>query len=133
LTWSLSAEAHRDHPASVPLAASLQIAGLADKPIGLISIAVRTAILRRQEPILLAMILFCSILFSRVPLSRLRHPPPWTAVPPKRISAMTVIVQRPGEMPETYESYRLAAHARACHDMLVRSEPFWQVWLDGQT
>jgi hypothetical protein len=43
---------------------------------------------------------------------------------------MTVIVQRPGEVPEIYERYTLPDHARACRDMLIRSEPFWQVWLD---
>lgn len=45
---------------------------------------------------------------------------------------MIVIVQRPGEMPETYERFTLADQARACRDMLIRSEPFWDVWLDSQ-
>lgn len=45
---------------------------------------------------------------------------------------MTVIVQRPGELPEIYESFAFPAQARACRDMLIRSEPFWRVWLDGK-
>ncbi len=45
---------------------------------------------------------------------------------------MTVIVQRPGETPETYERFALPEHAHACRDMLIRSEPFWCVWLDNR-
>jgi hypothetical protein len=42
---------------------------------------------------------------------------------------MTVIVQRPGETPEPYESYIYIQQAEECRDMLVRSEPSWRVWV----
>ncbi len=42
---------------------------------------------------------------------------------------MTVIVQRPGEMPEPYESYILTEQAEACRDLIERSEPTWAVWV----
>ena len=46
---------------------------------------------------------------------------------------MTVVVQRPGELPEAYECFIRPDQARACRDMLVRSEPFWSVWIDKGT
>jgi hypothetical protein len=49
-----------------------------------------------------------------------------------RNSIMIVVVQRPGELPESYERFALPEQARACRDMLIRSEPFWSVWLDGK-
>ena len=42
---------------------------------------------------------------------------------------MSVIVQRPGELPEVYERFPKQQQAKACKDMIVRSEPKWKVWL----
>lgn len=42
---------------------------------------------------------------------------------------MTVYVQRPGELPEAWESFAFADMAEACRRMLARSEPAWRVWI----
>lgn len=42
---------------------------------------------------------------------------------------MAVIVQRPGENPETYERFVRPEQAVACKAMLERSEPDWEVWV----
>jgi hypothetical protein len=42
---------------------------------------------------------------------------------------MTVIVQRPGELPEEYERFLLERQAAACKEMIERSEPLWKVWV----
>jgi len=42
---------------------------------------------------------------------------------------MSVIVQRPGELPEQYERFLLKQQADACKAMILRSEPDWKVWL----
>ena len=41
---------------------------------------------------------------------------------------MSVIVQRPGELPEPYEHFLLERQAAACVAMIQRSEPKWKVW-----
>ena len=42
---------------------------------------------------------------------------------------MSVIVQRPGELPEIYERFFLERQAAACKAMILRCEPKWKVWL----
>jgi len=42
---------------------------------------------------------------------------------------MSVIVQRPGELPEQYERYLNEQQAAACLAMIQRSEPRWKVWI----
>jgi hypothetical protein len=42
---------------------------------------------------------------------------------------MSVIVQRPGELPEQYERFLFKRQADACIAMILRSEPNWKVWL----
>jgi hypothetical protein len=42
---------------------------------------------------------------------------------------MSVIVQRPGELPEAYERFIRAEQAAKCKAMLERAEPKWKIWL----
>jgi hypothetical protein len=42
---------------------------------------------------------------------------------------MSVVVQRPGELPEQYERFALPEQAVKCKAMIERSEPAWRVWL----
>lgn len=42
---------------------------------------------------------------------------------------MSVIVQRPGELPEPYERFVTPEQAVKCKIMIERSEPGWKVWL----
>jgi len=43
--------------------------------------------------------------------------------------SMSVVVQRPGELPEPYERFVLPEQAVKCKAMIERSEPEWKVWL----
>ncbi len=42
---------------------------------------------------------------------------------------MSVVVQRPGELPEQYERFAKPEQAVKCKAMIERSEPAWRVWL----
>ncbi len=42
---------------------------------------------------------------------------------------MSVVVQRPGELPEQYERFLKQEQAAKCKAMIERSEPEWKVWL----
>ena len=43
--------------------------------------------------------------------------------------SMSVVVQRPGELPEQYERFAKPDQAAKCKAMIERSEPAWKVWL----